>query len=109
MQRYCLTEWPDYRSGSVARSLRVEYPGAYYHLMARGNRREDIFLDEDDPGVFLEGRVGSLCPDGVAGARVGADEQSLPSVHRDLGGQPPEGIRAMLALPGDAMKSEWRH
>jgi putative transposase len=38
----------------VARSLRVEYPGAYYHVMARGNRREDIFLDEDDRGFFLQ-------------------------------------------------------
>ncbi len=31
----------------MARSLRVEYVGAYYHVMARGNRREEIFLDED--------------------------------------------------------------
>jgi REP element-mobilizing transposase RayT len=38
----------------VARSLRVEYPGAYYHVMARGNRREDIFLDEDDREFFLK-------------------------------------------------------
>jgi putative transposase len=37
----------------MARSLRVEYPGAYYHVMARGNRREDIFLDEDDRRFFL--------------------------------------------------------
>jgi hypothetical protein len=26
----------------------VEYPEAYYHVMARGNRREEIFLDEED-------------------------------------------------------------
>ena len=38
----------------MARSLRVEYPGAYYHLMARGNRREDIFLDDNDRGFFLQ-------------------------------------------------------
>ena len=37
----------------MARSLRVEYPGAYYHVMARGNRREDIFLDDDDRRFFL--------------------------------------------------------
>ena len=29
--------------GGMARSLRVEYAGAYYHVMARGNRREEIF------------------------------------------------------------------
>ena len=38
----------------MARSLRVEYPGAYYHVMARGNRREDIFLDDNDRGFFLQ-------------------------------------------------------
>ena len=32
----------------MARSLRIEYAGAYYHLMARGNRHEEIFLDEED-------------------------------------------------------------
>jgi putative transposase len=32
----------------MARTLRVEYAGAYYHVMARGKRREEIFLDEQD-------------------------------------------------------------
>ena len=32
-----------------------------------------------------------MCPDGVAGVRVGADEQSLPFVHRDAGGKPGGG------------------
>jgi hypothetical protein len=27
----------------MARKLRVEYPGAVYHVMNRGDRREDIF------------------------------------------------------------------
>ena len=38
----------------MARSVRIEYPGAYYHVMARGNRREAIFLDDDDRKFFLE-------------------------------------------------------
>ena len=38
----------------MARSLRVEYVGAYYHVMARGNRREEIFMDEEDRRFFLE-------------------------------------------------------
>ncbi len=29
----------------MPRKLRVEYPGAMYHVMSRGDRREDIFLD----------------------------------------------------------------
>ncbi|MBM3841456.1 MAG: addiction module toxin RelE, partial [Verrucomicrobia bacterium] len=27
----------------MARKLRIEYPGAIYHLMNRGDRREEIF------------------------------------------------------------------
>jgi len=32
----------------MPRKLRVEYPGAMYHVMSRGDRREDIFLDNVD-------------------------------------------------------------
>jgi Transposase IS200 like len=38
----------------MARSLRIEYPGAFYHVMARGNRREAIFLDDDDRRTFVK-------------------------------------------------------
>jgi len=43
----------------MARPLRIEYPGAYYHVMNRGNRRENIFLTEKDRKVFLAGLVDS--------------------------------------------------
>ena len=32
----------------MPRKLRVEYPGAMYHLMSRGDRREDLFFDDVD-------------------------------------------------------------
>jgi hypothetical protein len=32
----------------MARPLRIQYPGAYYHVMNRGNRREDIFINDTD-------------------------------------------------------------
>lgn len=38
----------------MPRPLRVEYPGAMYHVMSRGDRREDIFLDEVDRHDFLK-------------------------------------------------------
>lgn len=38
----------------MARPLRIEYPGAYYHVMNRGNRREDIFINDYDREKFLE-------------------------------------------------------
>lgn len=34
--------------------MRVEYAGAKYHLMCRGNRRETIFEDEQDCELFIE-------------------------------------------------------
>ena len=44
----------------MARSIRIEYAGAFYHVMARGNRREAIFLDEDDRRFFLKA-IGEAC------------------------------------------------
>jgi len=38
----------------MARSIRIEYRGALYHVMARGNRRERIFRDDDDRRFFLK-------------------------------------------------------
>jgi len=37
----------------MSRPLQIEYPGALYHLTARGNSRDDIFLDDDDRHGFL--------------------------------------------------------
>ncbi|UCE56905.1 MAG: transposase [Desulfobacterales bacterium] len=33
--------------------MRIKYPGAYYHVMNRGNRREDIFINETDRSSFV--------------------------------------------------------
>ncbi len=38
----------------MARPLRVEYGGARYHLMSRGDRRESTFWDEKDREQFIE-------------------------------------------------------
>ena len=37
----------------MARKLRVQYPGAIYHAMNRGDRREPIFRDDRDRQTFL--------------------------------------------------------
>jgi len=37
----------------MARPLRIEFPGAVYHLTARGNARQNIFLDDEDRLRFL--------------------------------------------------------
>ncbi len=37
----------------MARPLRIQYPDAWYHVMNRGRRREDIFLGRADFELFL--------------------------------------------------------
>ena len=37
----------------MPRTKRVEYEGAYYHVMARGNRGLSIFVDDKDRDCFL--------------------------------------------------------
>ena len=44
----------------MARKPRVEYPGAIYHVMNRGDRREPIFKDDQDRRRFLE-TLGEAC------------------------------------------------
>ena len=38
----------------MARKLRIQFPGAIYHAMSRGDRREDIFRDDLDREAFLQ-------------------------------------------------------
>ena len=44
----------------MARRLRVEFPGAIYHVMNRGDRCEDIFYDDRDRESFLN-TLGEAC------------------------------------------------
>ena len=44
----------------MARSLRIEYAGAVYHAMARGNQGGLIFQDDPDRRCFLE-TLGEAC------------------------------------------------
>jgi len=38
----------------MARALRIQYPGAHYHVTCRGNERKPIFADGQDEEVFLQ-------------------------------------------------------
>ena len=38
----------------MARPLRIQYPGAVYHVTCRGNERKDIFGDDSDRKKMLE-------------------------------------------------------
>jgi REP element-mobilizing transposase RayT len=44
----------------MPRPLRVEFAGAIYHLMSRGDHREAIFRDDEDRQTFLR-TLGEAC------------------------------------------------
>ena len=44
----------------MARPIRVEFPGAIYHVTARGNERRRVFFGEEDCRLFLR-TLGEAC------------------------------------------------
>ncbi|MFH0802672.1 MAG: transposase [bacterium] len=38
----------------MARPLRIEYPGAFYHIISRGNEQKSVFRDDKDRETFLK-------------------------------------------------------
>jgi putative transposase len=44
----------------MARKIRIEYAGAAYHVMARGNQGRDIYGDDRDRKLWLE-TLGEAC------------------------------------------------
>jgi REP element-mobilizing transposase RayT len=44
----------------MPRKVRIEFAGALYHIMCRGDRREEIFRDEQDRELFLS-TLGQVC------------------------------------------------
>ena len=47
----------------MARPLRIEYGGAVYQVMARGNQGQPIFRDDEDRRRFLA-TLGETCAKG---------------------------------------------
>lgn len=38
----------------MSRPLRIQYPDAWYHVMNRGRRREEIYLEKNDYLAFVD-------------------------------------------------------
>ena len=38
----------------MARPLRIEYPGAVYHITSRDNARQNIYLEDEDRVKFID-------------------------------------------------------
>lgn len=43
----------------MSRPLRIEYPGAVYHITARGDDKRPIYLDDNDRNLFLDRLAGT--------------------------------------------------
>jgi len=54
----------------MLRKIRVEFPGAVYRVISRGDRQEAIFLDDVDRHDFLKTLANEL-------ARLGWSEEEL--------------------------------
>ncbi|MEX0942002.1 MAG: transposase [Pseudomonadales bacterium] len=37
----------------MSRPVRIEFPGAHYHVTSKGTNEQDVFLDDEDRAVFL--------------------------------------------------------
>ena len=42
------------QAGAASCAWRIEYEGALYHVLSRGNQQRPIFIDNDDRLLFLE-------------------------------------------------------
>lgn len=70
----------------MMRKLRVEYPGAIYHVMNRGNRREVIFLDDADRQALRVDPYTArrhLRQDMKIPSNVGRAHHNIPIEHRN--------------------------
>jgi len=74
----------------MARKLRVEYPGAIYHVMNRGDRREAIFKDDVDRQRFLQ-TLGEACAKTEWQVHALYDGKPFSSRARNAPGQPHRG------------------
>jgi hypothetical protein len=72
---------------AMARAIRIQYPGAVYHLMARGNQGQAIFADDLNREAWLRTLGQVVQPNGV-----GALQPSHPRDQVGVGRlEPPDG------------------
>ena len=83
----------------MARAVQVEFEGAFYHVMARGDRREAIVREDADRATFVRALSDASERSG-SGSRLRADEQPRPSSVGDSAGE---------SFPRDGMAAEHLH
>jgi hypothetical protein len=69
---------------AMARPLRINYPGAFYHVTCRGNERRNIFADDQDRSGFLVRLQGSFILPASKSTALWRDHQVLDSAQSPL-------------------------
>ena len=87
----------------MARPLRIEYPDAWYHVMNRGRRGENIFSDRKDYQMFF-----ALLQETAEMFDLRVSAYCLMSNHYHLLVQTPAGnlSRAMRHINGEIRKNQ---
>jgi hypothetical protein len=70
----------------MARTVRIEYEGAVYHVMCRGDRGESVFPSEGDRETFLD-TLAEAC------------ERTGFEIHSRVGNAPMEQLSGVCAVP----------
>jgi putative transposase len=70
----------------MARKPRIQFPGAFYHIYNRGNRREPLYLDSHDYENFEK-----FLWDAVSESKVSLYDWALIPNHFHLSAQTPQG------------------
>jgi len=67
----------------MSRPVRIEYPGAVYHVICRGNNRQAISRDEQDRIRYLE-KLCFYCQDKSVDLQLKADTHVTALRNRNL-------------------------
>jgi putative transposase len=73
---------------AMSRAWHIEYEGALYRLLSRGNDRQDIFEDQKDRNIFLDtiGELSERFEIHVFAFVMMGNHYHLPMVERHLNG-----------------------
>ena len=94
----------------MSRPLRIQYPDAWYHVMNRGRRGDEIFCEDDDYVTFIDllkeiaedynVKVSAYClMSNHYHLLVQIPDANLSRAMRHLNGVYEEGVKSLIDLP----------
>ncbi len=83
----------------MARSLRIKFPGAIYHVMARGNARQALFHGDDDYQTYAVWLGEDGAANGLGSSFLCLDAESHPPPFQNANAKTIEGY----AVPAERL------